>query len=74
MWAFLLEECREDKVLGFSQIIVHLEWEDVVDGKWNLGDRARVWPHLDPPPSRVIDDVFRSFLSLRNWEIDLVQP
>ena len=44
-----LEWCREDKRFRFlpNYRLPRMEWLDIVDGKWNLWDRARVWPHLD---------------------------
>ena len=82
MWEFLLEECREDKRFRFfpDYRSPRLEWLDILDGKWNLWDRARVWPQLDLLESSTMCFVEEpaSFPSLRNWtgddwEIDLVQ-
>ena len=81
MWEFLLEGCRADKRFRFlpDYRSPRLEWLDIVDGRWNLWDRASVWPHLDLLESSTMDfDRRLSFSSLRDWtgddwEIDLVQ-
>ena len=82
MWEYLLEGCREDKRFKLlpDYRSPRLEWLDIVDGGWNLWDRARVWPHVNLLESSKMD-VGRepaTFPSLRNrtgddWEIDLVQ-
>ena len=83
MWEFLLEGCREDKRFRFlpDYRSPRLEWLDIVDGRWNLWDRARVWPHLELLESSMMDFFEKespSFPAIRHWtgddwEIDLVQ-